>query len=196
MKVHFVVLLHDERKLFNICTHATTTEKQYIGAKYVARKARETYTREHTTRSISGVFIAMINTNYQGWRDEPSLGQYETDNDEYIERKKHLIDFYENIGYTNVGLNLKVSFKGGHSDVPASWNSKFNASTMTKAKVMEKIDFINLSLQLEIPREVYIQAYMEIVSNRHTVGYTIDSMLSLLRFVREKMLSVQIREAA
>lgn len=184
MNVRFVVLVHDARKLFCVCTHDVNT-KTVMGWKNVASKARAAYER-NVGHNITGAIIAMVNTDYQGWVDYFPETVCKKDNDEYIIEKQAIIDDYENMGYTNVGKNLRVSNGPGDGNLPANWNRKFDPTRMTKSKIYDKIAFINLSLQMDIPDSVIHAAYLEIVTNRSTVSYEVDSMLQLLRFVREK----------
>lgn len=188
MFVRFVGLVHDERKLFYVCTHDVKS-KTRLGWKNVASKAKAAYGNliGGKSHNINGAIIAMVNTNYQGWRDEILPGEYNKENDEYVFYKKVIILEYEELGYTNVGQNLRVSNGKGPGTVPWNWNRKFNPATMTKDQIYKKIEFINRSLQAFIPTNVIHAAYLEIVTNRKTVPYEVDSMLTLLRFVRDKV---------
>jgi hypothetical protein len=185
MEVRFVVLIHESRKLFFVCTHKTDTIDKSYGAVYQARKARELYTRDKDTRNISGLTIAMVNTDYKGWTDNFDLEVYSED--EAVSRKERLIELHEIAGYTNVGVKLHVSHGKGDGGLPSNWNSKFNVANMTKQKIYDKILFIERSMEEQVPFNVIHQAYMEIVTERRTVDYPIEDMRSLLKFVREKV---------
>lgn len=65
----------------------------------------------------------------------------------------------------------------------STWNAKFNPNRMTMAKVNEKIDWINTSLQMNIGREVRSRALRAVIGANGTV----DTMAGLLRFIRQEM---------
>jgi hypothetical protein len=65
----------------------------------------------------------------------------------------------------------------------SNWNAKFNPNRMTMAKVNEKIDWINTSLQMNISRDVRSRALRAVIGANGNV----DSMAGLLRFIRQEM---------
>ena len=182
MQVHFVVLIHGERNLFYICTHDVNSKTQK-GWKNVALKAKSAY-NNIKAHNIDGCTIAMVNTNYSGWADIYVDGTFNKENDEYLVAKQDLIDAYEEQGFIYVGKNLRVSNGPGNGTATAMWNSTFNVSNMTRKKILEKINFINLSMQRKISQSLINLAYLEVVTDRQTYGFKVDSMSSLLRFMR------------
>ena len=58
---------------------------------------------------------------------------------------------------------------------------------MTMKKVNEKIDFINVSLQMEISKHIRSAAVMEIIGTKPTASYEVNNMSTLLMFIRQKM---------
>jgi hypothetical protein len=65
----------------------------------------------------------------------------------------------------------------------SKWTASFNPNRMTMAKVNEKIDFINNSLQLEINRSVRSKAVRAVIGAQGHVC----NMAQLLRFIRQEM---------
>jgi hypothetical protein len=185
MKVKFHVVIHEDKKLFYVATHKTNT-KTRISWKNIALKAKSSY-NTFDNHAPDGITIAMVNTNYTGWHDMPVSGEYGKENGEYLRKKQEIIEEYEEQGYVNLGLRMKVSNDTGEGKVKAGWTNKFSIAHMNKKKIMEKIDLINRSLQLNIPANLYNEAYMEIVTHRQTYWFEVDSMWTLLKFVRIKM---------
>jgi hypothetical protein len=185
MKVKFNIIVHEDKKLFYVATNRTDTKTQ-ISWKNVALKAKAAY-KTFSNHAPDGITIAMINTNYCDWRDVFVSGEYGKDNEEYLQKKQELIDEYENLGYVNLGVRMKVSNGVGKGNPPAGWKNGFSIANMTKKKIMEKIDLINRSLQLNIPPNIYNEAYMEIVTHKQTYWFAVVDMWTLLKFLRIKL---------
>ena len=188
MLVRFVVLTHEDRKLFYVCTHDVNS-KTILGWKNVALKSKAAY-MGRSSNNMGGVNIAMVNTDYFGWENTFIEGEFDKGDDrdgEYLEKKTEIIEKYEALGYVNVGKNMKVSNRTGVSDIPMGWSRPFNVNTMTKEKIMEKIGFINLSLQKKIPASLVNAVYLEIAGVRKTSSFEVKDMSSLLKFVRIKL---------
>ena len=130
------------------------------------------------------VMRQLVNTNYEGWyshfEDEvqPNIARA-------VESKDKLVAEWLRKGYHNVGLRNVTAksdpTKGLGGGI--SWHKKFNPSVMTLKKVHEKIDWINVSLQLSITPQVRSDARRAIIGETPTV----DNMATLLRFVRGRM---------
>jgi hypothetical protein len=186
MKVTLTIYVHDERKLFHVAVNKVGTTA-HIGWENAASHARGMYERGIVGRACDGIVIALINTNYTGWKNVFLKNEFDKESLEYLNKKLEVIEYWEKNGYTNVGVRLHVSNGHGTSEIPAGWTRKFNVSNMPKKKIYEKINFINRSLQMDIPDKVKNLAYREVVSIRPTINFIIDDMISLLRFVRIKM---------
>jgi len=186
-----VVHVHDQKKIFHVSMHNADRDLAYCGWKVVAGKAKYAY--EHITsgqrhdseRSLAaGLVMAMVNTNYEGWYThfeevvQPNIARS-------VERKDQLIAEWQGKGYHNVGIR-NVTAKSDPTNGlggGVSWNKRFNPSNMTLKKVHTKIDWINVSLQLDIPMKVRSAASTAIIGEKGTV----DNMATLLRFIRVQM---------
>jgi hypothetical protein len=100
------------------------------------------------------------------------------------EHKEQVADQLIQEGLTNVGVRNVNSKRDPSSDgMGSNWNAKFNPNRMTMAKVNEKIDWINTSLQMNISRDVRSRALRAVIGANGNV----DSMAGLLRFIRQEM---------
>ncbi len=191
-------MLHDERKLFHVSSHVVGSKN--VGAAINASKAKYIYNnlcagiRSKNERGLTaGLAIAFVNTDYTGWTDVHEPKQYNS-RDEAATAKAIAIAKYERLGYTNVGVRNHVSSNRGTGDGGVRWTKKF-PSSMTQAKIYSKIDWINTSLQLDIPARVKYMAYGILAgcstdrANAAKYGFftDIDNMATLLMFVRKAM---------
>ncbi len=191
-------MLHDERRLFHVSVHVAGSKN--VGHAINASKARYIYNnlckgiRSNNERGLTaGLAIAFVNTDYIGWQDVPSPNPYAT-KEEAAVAKAIEIAKYEKLGYTNVGVRNSVSNNTGSGDGGARWTAKFPPS-MLQAKIYSKIDWINTSLQLDIPTRVKYMAYGILAgcstdkANAARYGFfiEIDNLATLLMFVRKAM---------
>ncbi len=191
-------MLHDERKLFHVSSHVVGSKN--IGAAINASKAKYIYNnlcagiRSKNERGLTaGLAIAFVNTDYIGWTDVHEPKQYASRLDAAT-AKAIAIAKYTKLGYTNVGVRNHVSSNTGSGDGGVRWTKKF-PSSMTQAKIYSKIDWINTSLQLDIPARVKYMAYGILAgcstdrANAAKYGFftDIDNMATLLMFIRKAM---------
>lgn len=179
---------HNGKQLFHVSIHNVDT-KTGTSWKVVASKAKYAYEklaaghRNLNEKELTGgLNIAMVNTDYKGWETTEYPGEH-TLNHAY-RLKDDLIDEYEETGFKNVGIRTASSKRDPNNDgLGSRWSSKFNVSMLNKKKIYEKIDFINTSLNLNIPDSVRNSAYLSLVRE----DGKIDNMATLLLFIRNKM---------
>jgi hypothetical protein len=185
-----VVHTHDSKKLFHVSLHNDDISDAASNWKSVACKAKYAYEtlatgkRSDNERALTGgLHIAMINTNYSGWDTVKFPGNYSLK--EAFGIKDDLIEQYENLGFTNVGVRTAYNKVNPTSDGLGGqrWTKKFNVANMTKAKIDEKINWINTSLGMPIPQNVRNSAYLSIVR----ANGSIDNMATLLLYIRQKV---------
>lgn len=191
-------MLHDEKKLFHVSSHVVGSKN--VGAAINASKAKYIYTnlcngiRSKNERGLTaGLAIAFVNTDYTGWTDVHEPKQYAT-RLAAATAKAIAIAKYTKLGYTNVGVRNSVSNNTGSGDGGARWTAKF-PSSMKQDKIYSKIDWINTSLQLDIPARVKYMAYGILAgcstdkANAARIGFytEVDNMATLLMFVRKAM---------
>lgn len=184
-----VVHTHDKEKLFHVSIHNYDTKTDYTW-KGVAGKAKYVYDKllsgkrdDSSERTLTGgLHIAMINTNYDGWATKEYPGNYPLA--QALTYKDDLIEEYEDLGYSNVGVRTMISKRDPSNDgLGSRWSSKFKVEVMTKNKIFEKIEFINASLKMNIPDGVRNSAYLSMVR----ADGKIDNMATLLLYIRQKM---------
>lgn len=182
--------IHYGKKLFHISINNAGQPDVLVNWKNIASKARYAYTqvgnwgRQKTMEG--GLYVAMVNTNYTGWITVALEAGVTFD--EALEYKKNNIEFYENLDLINVGTFQKVVKDQGKGIMSwAQWNKPWNANNMTMKKVNEKIDLINISLQMDITKQIRSAAVMEIIGTKPTVNYEVNNMSTLLMFIRQKM---------
>ena len=187
-----VVHVHEQRRLFHVSMYNADREQRTMTWQVAAAKARYAY--EHTLNPgrprqredalIAGLIMAMVNTDYTGW-DSHFEPDEQPNTTRANERKLQLVQAWTERGYTNVGVRNATSkgdpVRGSGGGI--SWNKRFNPSNMTLKKVYDKIDWINASLQLDIPQRVRTAASRAIIGENATV----DNMATLLRFIRQEM---------
>lgn len=191
-------MLHDGKKLFHVSSHVANSRN--VGAAINASKAKYIYNnlcagiRSKNERGLTaGLAIAFVNTDYVGWTDVHEPKQYAS-RDEAAVAKAIAIAKYEKLGYTNVGVRNHVSNNTGSGAGGARWTAKFPVS-MTQAKIYSKIDWINTSLQMDVPDKVKYMAYGILAgcstdrANAAKYGFftDIDNMATLLMFIRKAM---------
>jgi hypothetical protein len=127
--------------------------------------------------------LAFVNTQYEGWETQDVEGEF-PNMIRAAEHKEQVADQLIQEGLTNVGVRNVNSKRDPSSDgMGSNWNAKFNPNRMTMAKVNEKIDWINTSLQMNISRDVRSRALRAVIGANGNV----DSMAGLLRFIRQEM---------
>lgn len=184
-----VVHKHAAKQLFHVSIHNSDTKPVNMTWQGAAAKSRYAYEQglvgnHKNERTLSGgLMLAFVNTNYEGWETEvleeefPNMARA-------AEHKETLVAELEREGYVNVGVRNISSKRDPNNDgMGSTWNARFNPNRMTMAKVNEKIDFINNSLQMQIGREVRSRALRAVIGANGTV----DTMAGLLRFIRQEM---------
>lgn len=184
-----IVHVHADRKLFHVSMHNVDT-KTGTSWQAQAAKARWVYNQIQlgnptgNDRGLCGGFmLALVNTDYDGWHTYEIAGQF-PNAVRALEHKEELIKTYEDQGLVNVGVRSMSSKRDPQNDgLGSKWTASFNPNRMTMAKVNEKIDFINNSLQLEISRSVRSKAVRAVIGAQGDVC----NMAQLLRFIRQEM---------
>lgn len=184
-----VVHLHKLRRLFHVSVHNSDTLTS-VDWRSVASKSRYAYNiitnggDPSLARALNGgLMMAFVNTNYEGW-ETVEIEEVFPNLVRALEHKAELCGFYVAQGYVNVGVRNTSSKRDPSTDgLGSRWNARFNPNRMTMAKVNEKIDWINTSLQMTIPREVRSQALRAVIGEKGNVS----SMGELLHFVRSAM---------
>lgn len=199
------LVLHAEKKIFNVSVHDATPENlPRVSLRVYIHKAKYHYDKilglktkngaDLDDRALnSGFVMALVNTNYEGWTEQ--LLTDANDNNQFpnvasaLIAKEAVINELEKVGWRNVGARVGKPTNKGDGNGGIRWSTKFNPNNMTREKIYDKIEFINVSLQLDIPLKVKSAAYWEVVAedNRKTVSYPVNSLGTLLRFVREQM---------
>ena len=186
-----VIHVHEGKKLFHVSLNNADRLDSMISWKAVAGKARYAYEnliqgkRSDNERGLTGgLVMAMVNTDYSGWythHDEVGAIEHMV---RAVERKDQLVAEWEARGYTNVGVRNSTS-KSDPSNwgQGSKWTVKFNVKNMTRDKIYSKIEFINISLQMDIPQGVKSAAYFAVAG----ANATVDNMATLLQFIRGKM---------
>jgi hypothetical protein len=190
------VMLHDERKLFHVSVHNTykqdgRTPNPNIGWARSAVKAKYAYEQIKIgklgpSRSLeAGLAIALVNTDYTGWRDDRDFTAYSDFN--YAQpAKDNWIRHWEGKGYKNVGVR-NVNTKTSNPGVPIAWNKRF-PSSMTQSQITHKIKLMEVSLGMVVPDTVKVNAYKELALTRKpSLGFEVENMATLFRFVRESL---------
>lgn len=186
-----VVHVHAARKLFHVSVHNENTK---TGTNWTvqAAKARWVYAQtllgkgnaKGNDRTLcGGLSMAFVNTDYEGW-ETVDVGEIQPNLARALDKKDELIQEYEAQGLVNVGMRTISSKRDPSNDgLGTKWTAQFNPNRMTMAKVNEKIDFINTSLQLEISKPVRSRAVRAVIGANGNV----TNMAQLLRFIRNEM---------
>ncbi len=194
------IMVHDQKDLFHVSAHKSAKN---VGWAKEAKRAKWDYDNLIAgTRNLSnergmngGLRIAMVNTNYVGWKDIPYNNYLPVSDPKYVKDTLNLQ--YEATGKTNVGIR-NMTFGMSDSSEPVRWAIPFPTS-MPQDKIFQKIDWINISLQLNIPKPVKNDAYRVMaLAGGPTLNnllaqyplppnFDIDNMATLLFFVRRAM---------
>lgn len=181
---------HDGKKLFHISINNVDLAFSQVNWTKLASNARYAYNQVgewgRQKSMEGGVYIAMVNTNYIGWQTF-CLGE-NLDFDTALDLKRSHIENQETLGFTNVGVSSRTVKNQGKGEKSwAQWNKPWNVNNMTMKKINEKIDFINVSLQMDIAKQIRSAAVMEIIGTKPTVNYEVNNMSTLLMFIRSKL---------
>lgn len=195
------VMVNPDKKLFHISIHEDTPDnwRSNIGKKKYFSKARYSYDRlKQGKRSTSerrleaGLAIALINTDPIDWRNPILKARFVKEQAEL--KKMELVEHYTTNGWDNVGVRNFYTKGNGQSKYPNTWYKKFPES-MNFDQISKKIDFINVSLQMDIPKEVRNGLYQLMAgvrsgyefAQKHNINHDIDNTATLLWAVRLAM---------
>ena len=171
--------------------NSSSIESNYSRARQIHRKLLDGDTDNRSLQS--GFMIALINTDFAGWKVYWTSDQFA--NAELAADEKSRVIQVTETAYP------ELVFVGAHSRhvkgvygtglTPTQWTRKWNITSMTQAKIREKIDFIVRSIDLYIAPKIYSDAYMATVCP-HTHGprmrnygpYEIVDLATLFRYVR------------
>ena len=186
-----VIHVHEGRKLFHVSMNNADRLDSQISWKALASKARYAYEnliqgqRSDNERGLNGgLVLAMVNTDYQGWYTHHDEAGEIAPLTQAVERKDQLVAEWNARGYTNVGVrNCTSKSDPSNWGQGSKWTVKFNVSNMSRDKIYSKIEFINISLQMDIPQSIKSAAYFAVAGTNATV----DNMATLLQFIRNQM---------
>jgi hypothetical protein len=184
-----VVHKHAAKRLFHVSIHNVDSKAANTTWQGIAGKSRYAYEQglvgnyKNDRVLTGGLMLAFVNTQYEGWETQDVEGEF-PNMIRAAEHKEQVADQLIQEGLTNVGVRNVNSKRDPSSDgMGSNWNAKFNPNRMTMAKVNEKIDWINTSLQMNISRDVRSRALRAVIGANGNV----DSMAGLLRFIRQEM---------
>jgi hypothetical protein len=164
-----VVHKHAAKRLFHVSIHNVDSKAANTTWQGIAGKSRYAYEQglvgnyKNDRVLTGGLMLAFVNTQYEGWETQDVEGEF-PNMIRAAEHKEQVADQLIQEGLTNVGVR--------------NVNNR-----MTMAKVNEKIDWINTSLQMNISRDVRSRALRAVIGANGNV----DSMAGLLRFIRQEM---------
>jgi disulfide oxidoreductase YuzD len=181
--------------IFNtdISASSASLAKQYSRAKYAYQQMMD----DKDARALkSGFMMALINTKYEGWSSKVLYTGVTNEN--AIELKQEIVSDFasENEGYSFVGSD-RIFVKGEKKSINgynSSWNRKWNINSMNKEKIKQKIDFILKSITEDVPKSIYLDAYMCItipgeMAKRHNFKpFEINDLVSLYKYVKMRTL--------
>lgn len=185
------IMIHEGDKLFHVSVHNFDVKSSGVTSYY--SRARYAYEQVKLNSGASvgramsaGLMIALINTDCKGWTDRYSRETYAKK--QAFRIKRRFIAAMEAAGYANVGIRtIKNTADDSSGKFKNLWNVKFNVVNMKRPKIIEKVEWIGLSLtKTSIPAKVRENAYRVVVGIKPH-SFEIDNMATLFRYVREEL---------
>lgn len=185
---HVTVFVHEDKKLVgvsinNVDSHPTnkTLPGKISKCKSYYRNLKAGNRNSNITRQFScGLYIALVNTEFEGWKAYLQPGEYTLE--DAVDLKRSILDDYSNRGYKNVGARDDVS-KGGSGTGSTGWGKPFNVNNMNQNKILQKIQWLGISMGMEIPESLVNKAYLALIRR----DGTIENNATLLLFLRKEL---------
>lgn len=198
MEQRVVLYIHHATKSFFVSVKDNSDRYDYESSvDRQVQHAQSLYRRLLKDDSVSslrsGWMFALINTDFTGWYRSEDETIYPDIASAIVARDRLIEEWSQSFHFVGTEGNYMKGTRGeGKSN--KGWVTRFNPENMTKAKIVQKIDIVTSGLTEPFPPSLINDCYLAIVCpdthgprSKNYGSYTVDSLSTLFRFVRQSL---------